>query len=71
MVVARGGMLGTMWIDFSLCFASAEGDSRTRVLGRLTTVFQRLVGLGETRDQLKQLRYNTVTMVTVTLQTYC
>jgi len=49
-------MLGTMWIDFSLCFASAEGDSRTRVLGRLTTVFQRLVGLGETRDQLKQLR---------------
>ena len=59
-----------MWIDFSLCFTSAEGDSRTKVLGRLTTVFQRLVGLGETRDQLKQFRYNTVTMVIVTFQTY-
>jgi len=64
-------MLGTMWTDFSLCFTSAEGDSRTRVLGRLTTVFQRLVGLGETRDQLKQFRYNTVTNGYCHLQTYC
>lgn len=35
---------------------TAESDSRDQVLDRLTTVFQRLVGLGETRDQLKHFR---------------
>lgn len=35
---------------------TAESDSRDQVLDRLTTVFQRLIGLGETRDQLKHLR---------------
>ena len=43
-------------IMLSSLLHTAESDSRDQVLDRLTTVFQRLVGLGETRDQLKHFR---------------
>ena len=42
------------------CCYPGRSDSRSKVLGRMGTVMDTLVGLGEARDQLSQFRYGSL-----------
>ena len=35
-----------------------KSDSKARIVGRLSTIFQQLIQLGESREQLTQFRYH-------------